>query len=110
MIETIQAFLDRRVAALPDHIRSMRQRKQPRDEESQQSEFDSIVIAFTTEDLLMLGEEMGDKSPIIEKDKALAEVSRSCPSATLTNGRITDHCNTHLARDIRASFQHVFFQ
>jgi len=75
VIETIQAFLDNRNAALPDHIRSARQQKL-KDDESQQSEFDSLGIDFTREDLLMLGGGTGIVDIVVENEKALAEARR----------------------------------
>ena len=74
VIETIQSFLDRRAAKLPEHIRSMRQQKLC-DEESHQSEFDSIGIDFTTDDLAMLGADVV-QNPIVEQEKELANVGR----------------------------------
>ncbi|KAJ9104613.1 hypothetical protein QFC21_002111 [Naganishia friedmannii] len=73
VIETIQAFLDSRNAALPDHIRSARQQKL-RDDESQQSEFDSFGIDFTREDLMMLGEGTGVVDIVVQNEKVLAEI------------------------------------
>ncbi|GHJ84584.1 hypothetical protein NliqN6_0986 [Naganishia liquefaciens] len=72
VIETIQSFLDRRAAKLPEHIRSMRQQKLC-DEESHQSEFDSIGIDFTTDDLAMLGADVV-QNPIVEQEKELANI------------------------------------
>lgn len=83
MIETIQAFLDRRNAALPAHIRSTRQQKH-RDEESQ-GEFESMGIDFTHDDIIMLGGDPGEISPIIEKETAFCDVSPYPPSGNLTD-------------------------
>lgn len=75
VIETIQSFLDRRNAALPAHIRSLRQDKH-RDSESQQ-EFDNMGIDFTEDDIIMFGGDTSEVSPIKEKETAFCDVSPS---------------------------------
>lgn len=104
VIETIQSFLDGRAAKLPDHIRSMRQQKL-REEESHQSEFDSIGIDFTTDDLAMLGADVVH-NPIVEQEKELANVSRAAMICALADIN-PDHRYPYLSRYLRASLKHV---
>lgn len=103
VIETIQSFLDRRAAKLPEHIRGMRQQKL-RDEESLQSEFDSIGIEFTTDDLAMLGADVVP-NPIVEQEKELAYVSCGMVIGNSAD-HDSDHRNPYLSRHLRAPLQH----
>jgi hypothetical protein len=116
VIETIQAFLDNRNASLPDHIRSARQEKL-RDDESQQSEFGSMGIEFTREDLMMLGEDTGTFDIVVENEKALAEASLFCRLAGVcicADGTsafcFLDYCQSYLSRYLRTSFEYILFQ
>jgi hypothetical protein len=72
IVACIQAFLDERARALPEAIK--RTRAARLEDDSQNSEFDSMGLMFSDVDLLALGGEPPPPEPALAMDAQFAEV------------------------------------